>query len=213
MSGQVTANGNYVRRATGFALQTVTVSCWFRLNTISPGTFQQMWSQDDNATFYPGLFTDGVDLQMITDIGSGPVNLLTGISAGVWYWAAVVGGTVTTSRGYARAGLGSIAAVAGPVGGGFSSPRMTVYNDDANDQQLGGQLVSYKLWTAELSLKELMAESLLGLPKRTQDLYTFLPLIGGGTGAGIDQNGNGNDFALTGAIASSRLMPPICWSR
>lgn len=209
MSGQVSANGNYLRRTTSFS-GAITVSCWVRFTSVAAG-LTSVWSQDNNADFNPSLYRDTTNLRFVTS-GLADDVILSGLATTNWYWVGIVYEPGVNTNWYTRTNLGNIASGASTQsGGGYGSTRMTIFNEDANDQALNGQIAAFKVWTGRLSVDQLYYESLIAMPKFTTNLYAYLPLHSGGASAGVDLSGNGNAWTVTGTIASSRLSPPIAW--
>lgn len=138
--------------------------------------------------------------------------VLSGLGTTSWYWTGIVYEPGVNTNYYTRTNLGNIASSSSAEsGGGYGSNRMTIFNEDANDQNLNGQLAAFKIWTGRLSVDQLYYESLIGMPKFTTSLYAYLPLHSGGSSAGVDLSGNGNAWTVTGTISSSRQSPPISW--
>jgi hypothetical protein len=210
MSGEVTANGNYLRRTTGYS-GAITVCTWFRLLSVTG--FHTIWSQDDNANFYPGLYTDTTNLRFVQS-GISDVVIKTGLAANTWYWTGIVYETGVNAEFYTGLG-GALTHTTGAVsGGGYPATAMTLFDENAADQNLNGELCAFKAWTGRLSSDEMTYEYLKGNPQRALNLDVFLPSTNGvAAWQGIDMSGQGHNFTKTGTISTARTMPPITWSR
>ncbi len=210
MSGQVTANGNYLKRTTGYS-GPITVCTWFRLLAVTG--FHSIWSQDNNSNFFPQLYTENTDLRFGETNLSFPI-IRSGIAANTWCWAGVIYEPGVSSESYTGIGGALTHTTSSGTAGAYGGTVMTLFDEQASDQNMNGQLCAFKVWTARLSADELSYEYRKANPQRALSLNFFLPQTNGVTAQqGIDMSGQGHNFTLNGAIATARAMPPITWSR
>lgn len=213
MSAQSTTAGNYIRRTTGFSAGPVTISCWFRSTNLTP--FLAVWAHENGTVFYPGLYTFSGGIYISAGAGDNPAVLGTA-AANTWYWAAVIMETGQKMRAYLKTLGGAIAAPVDSANnfGGFSGTTLTVLNNSSNADPFSGQICDFKVWSARLTLPELEFEARVGPPKRTANIYAYLPMVNAvSSQIGVDMSGQGNSFTLTGAPTTSAQMPPIGWKR
>lgn len=219
MSGQVTANGNYLSGAHNFGGGGA-ASIWyaFSLDALPPdGGFATIWSIDDNSTFVQG-FVENVLGTGVTKYGfmngSGTEDLFaTALAINTWYWGCVtfssLAGVLTASAGYFgtfASALTKITSAVPPVSN-YPSTDIFLFQESANDQVLNGELAGFG--TVGRTLADAEIDWLYRrMNPRVSPLSRF-DLFQGGATAGTDLSGNAHNLAITGAIASSSRQPPM----
>lgn len=208
MSVNSAANGRYLVRASTGLTSNFTICAWVRFTAL--GTYRTMWGQDiGNPDWRSQVYYDitanniAFNFANVTDM-----ILVPSPSAGVWYFVCAVADSAE-AHGYWGTGGALTKVTAGAVYTGTGGTDMYIMDESDLDQTLNGELAGFKIWNANLSQADVEAEYRQLAPKRTANLYTFLPFFDT-TNAGKDQSGQGNDFTVHGALANAE-QPPAPW--
>lgn len=222
MSVESTANGSRLRRTTSFAnSQALTIVCFLRLNSVAGGNFFTGWDHG-GSTFVPQFYFDGSgdpDYGGLTLAINGTgtasdklINVTHSPTAGAWYGhATVLNGTGNVANAYWNVDGGAISSGATTANfAGFGGANFNLFDENADDQTLNGQLCGVRVWTAALTRAEIEWELRRISPRRLANLYAFLPLLNG-TSPEKDKSGAANDFTAAGTLTTNGSMPPVPW--
>lgn len=133
----------------------------------------------------------------------------------VWNFYAVVhtsaaGGNTVLYRGTNGAALSTTALGAEAITGVPTT--VTLFNEQANDEGILGDLLDFKVWSAALSAREVTNQYLSIFPKsRVGALERWIPMVDSGNG-GEAYAGRGKNMTLTGALPVAHSMPPVPWA-
>jgi len=211
MSVASNSSGAY-ERSTGIPSSSSFTACfWFRWTAASlSGNFFQTAFAIDN--------TSGASYMQFGSIGGTgtQINLYCGAGTGstvivdpgtAWYFYAVKGTGSSASTAYYRASTAN--ALTSVAAGGANTPnRVYVLTDSNTPNQRAdiGEIYAVKIWDAQLSDQEILAESYFVAPQRRANINSFYPFFKSGT---VDEGGNAYTLTALGTPIDSNNVPPI----
>jgi hypothetical protein len=211
MSVASNSSGAY-ERSTGIPSSASFTACfWFRWTaaSLSGNFFQSAFSIDNTsgASYMQFGSGGGASTQINLYCGAGTGTTAVVDPGTAWYFYAVKGTSTSASTVYHRAA--SANALTSAAAGGAATPnRVYVLTDSNTPNQRAdlGEIYAVKIWDAQLSDAEILAESYFVAPQRRTNLNSFYPFFKAGT---VDEGGNAYTLTALGTPIDSNNVPPI----
>src|SRR5262245_14265490 len=208
----------YVRGTSLPAPTTFAMSCW-ALRTSTNQVRKTLFALDDDDTTTPDatLFQtepDASHTMKLSGYRGGVLQQTTGFSmtANIWHYIVMqVSGAVYTSI-HAQVTLNTSNQNFTHATGTIASPtRLRIGNSHVGTETWGGYIAALKMWEAVLTSVEIAHERWYYMPKRTDNLLAWVPLLDPAS-ATIDWSPAAASFSNPGGgQAQSPEGPPISW--
>ena len=193
--------------------QNFAVCGWAKLNTVSGALtnlfdYHQLWP-----SFQWNGFITRSDGTTMTYWSEGNNYDITTITAGEWFWFAMrCNATTTDIRFWTRSG-GMFTGnkenwLAAGQEGWFD------FGDNEYNEPWDGPICSVKIFTASITLDELLLEQWSQRPLAIGKLHAWYPMLNTNTANAIkDYSGNGRNLTLSGATEPTAVVdsPPVSW--
>lgn len=211
MSVASNSSGAY-ERSTGIPSSSSFTACfWFRWTSasLSGNFFQSAFSIDNSAgSSYMQLGSNGgtsTALNLYCGAGAGSTAIVDPGTA--WYFYCIKGTSSVASTVYHRSATASALTSVG-AGGAATPNRVYILTDSNTPNQRAdlGEIFAVKLWDAQLTDAEILAESYFVAPQRKANLNSFYPFYKAGT---VDEGGNAYTLSALGTPIDSANAPPV----
>lgn len=192
-----------------------TVCFWARLDTAG-ATFQTLFSLATAGGHYLTVQMDGAEDSFVEHFSSGADNTVSGprLVVGTWYFfTATINGTNPVRIYYATAADATIttASVAGTGATSSTYTKFALGKSYDGDFHAKASFQALKIWSGvELTADEIANERWFITPQRTNNLYSWNPLLV--LGDLKDYAGGSTARDMTGGSATVD-GPPISWAR
>jgi hypothetical protein len=214
MGLRFTSNSDYL---TGPGLSTSgTVVCWFKVDALpAVNGYQSPWSIDNNTSSWiqPFFWNNAGANQIGQGFAhtGGDVTLLSGPSAGTWYFLAslvTLGGNSVCYIGTAGGTLTKVTDSIGLTPGSMPSANIVLGNEVAADQMLNGDLAGVIIYSRLLTDAEVRQQFTQLGPVSTNGLLAYLPFTTSAN-PGTNRMGSSGNFTVTGSPGFAATLPPI----
>jgi hypothetical protein len=160
----------------------------------------------DTLGWYDNGGTNVLRFEVIRNDGGNTTNGSTELSTGVWYHLALVRTAANSHIIYLNGAVEETYTGTVPDGQDVATVRI----GDHTSAGCVSRLAAVKLYTASLTAAEIHIEMYTTLPKRTENLFAWLPCLNGSGERALDYSGNGRNFTEVGTITDDE-HPPISW--
>lgn len=210
MSVRFTVAASAITRTTGLFASPMSMCFWGRISVVgASATFIDLVDAQP-AHFLLGMDSAGTTLQ-VSDDSALAVNIAA-MAVGRWYFVAAtaVGTTFTAWMSPVDGGpLGvAVSGTAGLTPGTWTE--IMLGSQVFNSAPLNGNMANFKMWNAQLTRDEFMAEQFTLIPIRTDHLNCWHPLLSQDSAA-QDFSGNSHNMTLGATILLTEPGPPCSW--
>jgi hypothetical protein len=201
-----TGTSFYLSSASNVPTGNLTVSLWAYIDS-STGTYGAFFFRGSTNGIDEFPFW-GVDSLLVHHVYQGSDLAGSTLSAGVWRHLVCVRNSSTDWKFYVN-GTQDIAFTSEAT---ITPALMELFRDGPQWlNPINGQLAAVKIWSAALTVPELVQEGQQYVPFRTANLHSFTPLLSI-TDMTLDFSGNGNHWTANGTGQVTTSGPPIPWS-
>jgi hypothetical protein len=211
MAVRFSADGQDYTRSLALGAQTAHTVCgWFKIST-DRNDYSTLWSLDNGTGDMELIQTDsdGTTLGAYLDYDAGNIVAMT---AGVWYFVAVVAATTGNTRTayYKVEGANALTSVSLGTGSSTNVATLRIGESPFGAEYLNGCAAAVKMWSGQsLTQAELELESNQYQPVRTANLTFYYPFVNAGT---TDYSGNAQTLS-GGSGTATEAGPSIRWDR
>lgn len=208
MAVRFAADGRDFTRAITGPLTAISVACWAKIS-VDRDNYSTIWSIDSGSTSdVLCLQTDSTGTNLVVQFG-GEQTLRT-LTVGVWYFLGLIADNTNVtliSRAPSDTSF-TVNTVAASNAATVAATTLRIGESPWGSEWLNGCVTGLRWWAATLTQNEMAAECFQHLPRRTNGLRGWYPLLTHTqttdfSGAGLTLSG--------GAGASTEDGPPVSW--